>query len=95
MMAYVEKVCHIFRYVFISINKTSRLGPLYFAEVGVLMKKINKKIFKRIAVVSAAVFSSYRYMERDSLPAVGSVQSDKPVIVLDAGHGAYVLNKVC
>lgn len=55
MMAYVEKVCHIFRYVFISINKTSRLGPLYFAEVGVLMKKINKKIFKRIAVVSAAV----------------------------------------
>ena len=46
-MAYVEKVCHIFRYVFISINKTSRLGPLYFAEVGVLMKKINKKIFKR------------------------------------------------
>lgn len=102
IMAYVEKVCHIFRYVFISINKTSRLGPLYFAEVGVLMKKINKKIFKRIAVVSAAVavcagvvFSSYRYMERDSLPAVGSVQSDKPVIVLDAGHGAYVLNKVC
>ena len=64
--------------------------------------KINKKIFKSIAVVSAAVavcagvvFSSYRYMERDSLPAVGSVQSDKPVIVLDAGHGAYVLNKVC
>ena len=62
----------------------------------------DKKIFKRIAVVSAAVavcaggvFSSYRYMERDSLPAVGSVQSDKPVIVLDAGHGAYVLNKVC
>lgn len=58
------------------------------------MKKINKKILKRLAVVTSAtvvcagaVFCSYRYMERDTLPAIGSVQSDKPIIVLDAGHG--------
>lgn len=58
------------------------------------MKNINKKIFKRLAVITsaavvctAAVFFSYRYMEDKTLPAIGSVQSDKPVIVLDAGHG--------
>lgn len=58
------------------------------------MKNINKKIVKRFAVVSsacaicaAAVFFSYRHMDSDILPAVGSVQSDKPVIILDAGHG--------
>lgn len=58
------------------------------------MKKINKKILKRAIVVTSAVavctgvvFCSYRYMDNKTLPAIGSVQSDKPVIVLDAGHG--------
>lgn len=58
------------------------------------MRKINRRILKRlsvtvsaVAVCAAAVFFSYRHMDNNILPAVGSVQSDKPVIVLDAGHG--------
>lgn len=57
------------------------------------MKKLSKRIAKRLAVVfsaitvcGTAVYYSYRHMEENSLPAIGSAQSDKPVIVLDAGH---------
>ncbi len=65
------------------------------------MKNTNKKILKRIAIVASAVavctgvvVGSYRYMEKGALPAIGSVQSDKPIIILDAGHGGCVVNKV-
>ncbi len=58
------------------------------------MKKTNRKIIARLTVtLSAAVvccgviFGSYHYMENKALPAIGSVQSDKPIIVIDAGHG--------
>lgn len=58
------------------------------------MKTINKKILKRLTVIlsatavsTAAVFFSYRHMENQAVPTIGSVQSNKPVIVLDAGHG--------
>ena len=58
------------------------------------MKKLSKNILKRSAVVaaatvvcSAAIFFSYRYMDNKTLPTVGSVNGDKPVIILDAGHG--------
>lgn len=58
------------------------------------MNKTSKRIVKRfaatlsaLAVCGTAVYFSYRHMEENSLPAIGSAQSDKPVIVLDAGHG--------
>ena len=58
------------------------------------MNTTSKRIVKRfaatlsaLAVCGVAVYFSYRHMEENSLPAIGSAQSDKPVIVLDAGHG--------
>lgn len=58
------------------------------------MNYTNTKILKRIAVIVSAaaictgiVFCSYRYMDKNAVRTIGSVQNDKPVIVLDAGHG--------
>lgn len=58
------------------------------------MNYTNQKILKRIAVVVSAaavctgvIAFSYRHMENKLLPTLGSVNTDKPVIVLDAGHG--------
>ncbi len=58
------------------------------------MKKLSRNIIRRLAVTASAavvctavVFFSYKHMDNKSLPTMGSVQSDKPVIVLDAGHG--------
>lgn len=57
--------------------------------------KFNKKSLK-FAISMAAAFTVLAVCARvtdNALPAAADV-SDKPVIVLDAGHGAYVLTIV-
>ncbi len=58
------------------------------------MNYTNAKILKRIAVIVSAaavctgvVFCSYRYMDKNALQTSGTLKNNKPIIVLDAGHG--------
>ncbi|MGN1481138.1 hypothetical protein [Porcipelethomonas sp.] len=58
------------------------------------MKKINKKILKRLACVTSAlviaggvVVYSINKSQQKTIATLGEVNNDKPIIILDAGHG--------
>ena len=58
------------------------------------MKKINKKIVRRLVCVASALVlaggASAYYINKSqqkTIATIGAAKNDKPIIILDAGHG--------